>query len=137
MGSLPKSSLKMGIHFRKKLKRGHSVWEGTDELKFSRKTYTDFSNKVWQDQSRFKGLAKDFRFDATLVGCASYEEMVLDAAEKICNNCGNERKKALCKEMELILSKRRREFESLLPKFSNSLLLLLKISSISWQRTSD
>ena len=87
------------------------MWEGTDELKFSRKTYTDFSNKVWQDQSRFKGLAKDFRFDATLVGCASYEEMVLDTAEKICNNCGNERKKALCKEMELILSKRRREFE--------------------------
>ena len=87
------------------------MWEGTDELKFSRKTYTDFSIKVWQDQSRFKGLAKDFRFDATLVGCASYEEMVLDAAKKICNNCGNERKKALCKEMELILSKRRREFE--------------------------
>ena len=104
----------MGIPHKKK--RGSTIitqsiptpaWEPTLELKFFAKIFKNLGSIVWQDQVKFIGQEKDFRFNTRLVGFGSYEEMVKDAARKILDNCSSEGKKVLCREMEEILKDRK------------------------------
>ena len=62
--------------------------------------------KVWEDQIKFEGHEKHYRFDSSLLGLSSYHEMILDSANRIVNNFSNEKIKALGEEMEKILKKR-------------------------------